>query len=716
MFKALFRRHRGLAVAASLLGVVALVAGMAGPAAAAGSDTGPTGGNNASGNYNIYQGGSNTTYLMMNGLAALFNESPGCDLSSAASQQPLDYGCPGVNDLGGSLSSSNNPANPISSSNIAVGENGFSPFATENPFNDILIEEPPIGSGNGIKELEEQNTHAPATTFTIPDVTVTASSATITATGTGGSIFPSSLGTGTWYVTGADQEIPSGATVATYTSSTSLTLSSATSAFTPSPDVVSVTFSSSTSGANVAPLDSARSSRAPNLTAGSSAGDDKGLNFVAYAMDGVSWLHWTAAPVGTSAPAATPSAGVTNLSVAQLASIFNGTLTCTVDSVTFNMNWGCLPGGPTLTASSSTTPDIVVYWAQNGSGTEATWANLLYGTSNAPTSYYPSLTANHVIFENETESIVDNGDEADAIFFFSYGKYNTVCTPTSGYCGAEPTSWAAGSSLALGQIAGSTVDQASIASQLPGGTTATVVSDAEVQPGGTGTKAIKVSSGSFPAAVLVGDTVSDSGGCIPTGDTVSSVKSATKLKVAVVPTCSSSSDTVTFTPPAPFPGDRLLYNVYSDGSDPDIAASSDAALNVVSEDGFVCKPSTATDVDPNTGAFYRTEIDSVITSNGFYPLPLGVETGTYTAPSGNGGPYNSGSTSYTNPAWTALSNSAYDNTTETGQPYNFPAADTDTDDSAVSGSYSINGTSHTATQDDPIGYCLVLTTDGNSTN
>ncbi len=42
----------------------------------------------------------------------------------------------------------------------AVGEDGFTTFAQENPFNDLLIEEPAIGSSNGIAELEDQGTHA----------------------------------------------------------------------------------------------------------------------------------------------------------------------------------------------------------------------------------------------------------------------------------------------------------------------------------------------------------------------------------------------------------------------------------------------------------------------------------------------------------------------------------------------------------------------------
>jgi len=50
-------------------------------------------------------------------------------------------------------------------------------------------------------------------------------------------------------------------------------------------------------------------------------------------------------------------------------------------------------------------------------------------------------------------------------------------------------------------------------------------------------------------------------------------------------------------------------------------------LNFGSSIGFICNPTTAADVDPlsPTGATYGAEIDAVITANGFYPFPLGVQ-------------------------------------------------------------------------------------------
>ena len=127
--------------------------------------------------------------------------------------------------------------------------------------------------------------------------------------------------------------------------------------------------------------------------------------------------------------------------------------------------------------------------------------------------------------------------------------------------------------------------------------------------------------------------------------------------------------------------------MYSDGSNTDIPESSPASLNAVSEDGFLCKPSTATDVDPNTGATYHSEISSVITGQGFYPMPLMVEDG-QGATSGILGTTGSG---IPHPAWNyasdpgGLAASAYAAANEATSPWNFPAGDRDDDNSAISG-------------------------------
>ena len=168
----------------------------------------------------------------------------------------------------------------------------------------------------------------------------------------------------------------------------------------------------------------------------------------------------------------------------------------------------------------------------------------------------------------------------------------------------------------------------------------------------------------------------------------------------------------------PFPGDNFLYNVYSDGSNPDIPASSPAALNAGSEDGFMCKPSTSHDVDPNTGATYRTEINAAITAQGFFPLPLEVEDGQ----SATTGVYGTTGSGIPNPAWSdGLSASAYNATKEAGQPLELPGGRPGHRQLGISGTYAgvyDDGTTGNATASPaaPVGYCLTLSTDGNSTN
>ena len=101
MRRKLSARQRAAGLGAGLLGACLGVAGFASPALA----TQSSGGNAGSADYDIVQGGSATTYQLLQQLADMFNASPGCDLaSSSGTAQPLDFGCPGLNDPGTTLS------------------------------------------------------------------------------------------------------------------------------------------------------------------------------------------------------------------------------------------------------------------------------------------------------------------------------------------------------------------------------------------------------------------------------------------------------------------------------------------------------------------------------------------------------------------------------------------------------------------------------------
>ena len=66
---------------------------------------------------------------------------------------------------------------------------------------------------------------------------------------------------------------------------------------------------------------------------------------------------------------------------------------------------------------------------------------------------------------------------------------------------------------------------------------------------------------------------------------------------------------------------RVLYNAYANSTAPNPANG--ATLNFVGSTGFLCRPDMATETDPNSGITYRTEIETAITNNGFFPLDIG---------------------------------------------------------------------------------------------
>jgi ABC-type phosphate transport system substrate-binding protein len=414
-----WKRRAGLRAAAGLLGASAAVAGFAMPANAA---TVPAA------NHMVIGAGSNTTYFLMNQLSQLFNQSPGCDLAApSGGTQNLNYSCPSPQNATGGENGLGDGSGYTNTGSVAQGD-------PENPYNDVVVEEPPLGSSNGIKELEQR-------------------------------------------------------------------------------------------GTNPAPSDFARSSRGPNNAqpvpvgdpVNTTASDPQGLNFVAYAADALPWLHWTKVS-GTS----TPSAKIKSLSITQLAAIYNGTIT----------DWSQIPKGKA--------GPIAVYMAQAGSGTEGTWAQILQLTSATPAGV--TNPATHVIFENEIKGILNNGDEKNAIFYFSYGKFQTVCVPATAKaktaaCGGDKSP--SGSAFALGEESITTGGAPIVASQTT------------------------IQNGSFPT-------------------------------------------------------DRLFWNVYSNGTNATIPASSQAALNFVSEWGFICKQDSA--VDSNSGLSYGSEIQSAILANGVFPL------------------------------------------------------------------------------------------------
>jgi hypothetical protein len=229
---------------------------------------------------------------------------------------------------------------------------------------------------------------------------------------------------------------------------------------------------------------------------------------------------------------------------ADIQAIYEGTQNCTVKGTHYTMNWIC--------EGARKAAPIDCYVAQTGSGTEKTWAaDIVGGADAAPCLNDESVgtAASHSgLFENEVSAMFtsggtwNNGDEADAIYYFSSGKY--ALESVKGVLPGTPAKTITG----LGEIGGITADQATVQ-----GTTGNGV-------------------------------------------------------------------------PGDFPVIRYLSNVYNNTATGTNGIATQPTLNLVSEYGFLCKPATNTDIDPLTGVSYRSEIETTIAANGFFPIDTHIGT------------------------------------------------------------------------------------------
>jgi ABC-type phosphate transport system substrate-binding protein len=179
-----------------------------------------------------------------------------------------------------------------------------------------------------------------------------------------------------------------------------------------------------TGQAAVAHVDVARSSRVP-LPASGGGSDCTGLHFVGYARDGISWECF---PGATGSGCSKLTSGTNNITTANLAKIF---VSCAIT------NWNQVGG---------TNVPMDVYVAQANSGTGITWAAAL-GVTLAPGQALTNCVANpnnpgqpgsNVSPENTNSLIHTNGDEKNAIYYFSVGVYHR--TYGSGFTGSDGSS------------------------------------------------------------------------------------------------------------------------------------------------------------------------------------------------------------------------------------------------------------------------------------
>ena len=269
----------------------------------------------------------------------------------------------------------------------------------------------------------------------------------------------------------------------------------------------------------------------------SSAKGGSTQNRVKYATDAVSWVTFN-----TVQGVKTPQAKITNLTTAQIQGIFQGTgVPGCVGGQYSNMDWFCL--------GAKTHSPIDVYMAQTGSGTYSTWqafTGITSGTAGGGVTgtgmeQGGGTVASHSnLFENQMSYISQQADAANAIYFFSLGKFTTNCHGKNGK---------------------------------------------KVVCAGTHSNDY-VTYGAINGISATESTVQGTGG----GAGVT------------------------------FPVVRGLYNNYNNASA--TVPSNQATLNFVSEKGFLCKASTATDINPYTGNSYRTDIENAIKAQGFFPLDV----------------------------------------------------------------------------------------------
>jgi ABC-type phosphate transport system substrate-binding protein len=558
--------------AAAIVGSFALCAVPAGAAGTATINATGTTGNNL-----IIGSGSSTTYTMMQQLDTLYNGANQCtmtiDRTGATAVQPLDFSCltQTQETNGGVL----NPVNP-------------STATTPNPFGDIAVEEPPIGSSNGILQLE--SARASATAYNLK-----------------------------------------------YGSA-----SGAVNAF---------------NGVNFA-----RSSRSASI---SSSGDNQGLNFVAYAKDGVDWSHFTSTAAGANC-----SAAVGRLTTSELKAIWQGQI----------WNWSQVGG---------CNAPIIVFSAQEGSGTQSTWKGTLgtdpsavqsstfyancWNNGNTTASGNEGLSLATLqtnqptnakcngpidIFENETAQLNVNALPAQMI--------NPNSTATGGLNAGATVSGTAGSLTAVYTLPGSSKPLA--CNQWWLGCTSSGTGSSTVWtfnlPSATSVLARSIffySAGIFHHQCIVSGGVNTATTCNannwkvlsidPTGATTMSLGSigtfpgtttlqTTGLTSAGEPatTCATVAGNPSPCQPTElsiltgsFPSVRSVYNVYVNGQSNATAHMNEATaatLNYIGETGFLCTPRTASITDPNTGVSYLTEIQNTILGAGFYPITAGAASGT----------------------------------------------------------------------------------------
>jgi ABC-type phosphate transport system substrate-binding protein len=186
---------------------------------------------------------------------------------------------------------------------------------------------------------------------------------------------------------------------------------------------------------STAPVSFASSARGPELGAGGKY-DDQGLNFVAYAADGVDYVVYSKVK-----KVKTAAATVTGLTQAQLQGIWSGTDKCWSDVGATGTAANDLIDPYSVVTSSAITSTWDAFLSPDNSETyvdsQTAWPpSPLPKCLNGDTAVYtgPHFTnygQSHTVIQNELGDTVKNGDQAYSIIFFSYGRYEQQLSSAS---------------------------------------------------------------------------------------------------------------------------------------------------------------------------------------------------------------------------------------------------------------------------------------------
>jgi ABC-type phosphate transport system substrate-binding protein len=437
----------------------------------------------------------------------------------------------------------------------------------------------------------------------------------------------------------------------------------------------------------ISPINFARSSRTL-----SGSKDAHGLNFVAYAKDGVAPFYFTEEG-GTKNPEAK---AIAKLTKTELAKIWEGTI----------YDWGQLP-------TAKVSEPIYVYSAQTGSGTQATWQTFLDtviggGSSFNPTTETDLVNCNDPVAPNTTVHATKTVKGKKTVGTFTKTTAGTIKpkTVTASTC-RGPTDIFENEAASIFKNATSKTEttRAKAWSTANGGASPVAnelffysYGKFSEQCAGLKEKVSYADGSSSVPANYKKDTFCGSAP-VPTGD-----------KVALAPITGKVATPATVVN-GTFPAIRYVNNVYSNGNNPNIPKATAATLNYVSEVGFICKPQTVTGgagviptsiytqpaattakdiTDPSSGLWYHDEIFATILSNGFIPLGATVSAGKFGTIK-DGAPFLENTAGVVHTAYKLLNTSGYGAT------------------------YLMSGTNHSiSSSSNPLGYCFIHTTTGDT--